>query len=195
MNPFKDRQRWANDYLGRLWAAPSVTLKPLEVPVAALWSRAPPWLCEKARAPMGPLHAALWRFLGDPVHFGTEVLARIPLWVADEQVGYLLDFLIPEFSVNVQIPSWKEEDASTELDFEIDPDNAWNPARAEDLRRAAGIETTVYWDSAVREIGIEETCREIRKDLGFGRPAWLDLYREDQDNRSLLPPPAPHTRA
>jgi len=195
MKKLDERQRWASDYLGRLWVLPSVNLKPLEISVVELWNRAPPWLCEKARAPMGPLHAGLWRLLGDPAVFGTEAFSRVPLWVPDEQVGYVLDFLIPEFSVNVQISPWQEEEEFDEIDFEVDPDNSWNCARDEDLRRIAGIETTGYWDVIVKEIGYVEACREVRKDLGFGRPPWLDLYRREHNNHSILPPPAPHTRA
>ncbi|HEX5135644.1 MAG TPA: hypothetical protein VFY93_01635 [Planctomycetota bacterium] len=96
----------------------------------------------------------------------------------------------PGNGVNVQIDPWLPEYDQEELpdiDPDADPNNPYNESRDEDLREAFGIETCRFWDAAVREMGVEETCEEIRRELGFGRPPWL--HRMSGAKPSRVPPP------
>ena len=177
---------------GRLWEDPLASLKPLARPVSWFWDRAPAWLVERARRPFTEIQAGLWEALRDPDRIGTEVLARVPIWIPQYEVGYVLDFLIPEYSVNLQIDEWREEflaDEAPEFDFEAEPDHPENFGRSEDLRQAFGIEPISYYDTTVRDWGVEVTIEEVRRDLGFGRPAWMQ--RMPSSKPCHLPPAAP----
>lgn len=170
-------QAAAEAYVGRLWDMPLVSLKALQMPIAEFWERAPPALLERARRAMTPVQQALWEVIRDPKRLGTEAVAMVPAWVPEYEAGYVLHFLLPEYGVNVQIDPWLPEYEAEEppdVDFEEDPDHPCNDARDEDLREAFGIEPLRFWDTAVLEMGAEEACNEIRRELGFGRPPWLE---------------------
>jgi hypothetical protein len=160
----------AEDWTGRLWDLPLVWLRPLRVPVERLRHSAPEWLHERARARSGPLRQRVLELLRDPARVGTAVVAQVPVWLPRRQVGYVLDFLFPEYGVNLQIDSWAEVEARTG-----DPDHAWNLERDEDLRGAHGIETLHYWDVAVAEV-LDRFPEEVRMELGIGRPRWLRKF-------------------
>lgn len=178
------------EYVGRLWDNPLVSLQPLRIPVEALRARAPAWLRDRARLPMTPVQHALWDVIRDPVRLGTAAAAMVPAWVEEYEAGYVMHFLLPEYGVNVQIDPWKPEydkDELPDIDPDAEPDNPWNDSRDEDLCETFGIETLRFWDAAVLEMGVEETCAEIRRELGFGRPSWMQ--RMDGARPSKVAPP------
>lgn len=162
------------NYLSRLHDLPGVDLRPFEVPLTELWDRAPAALQARAREPLGPVKRALFDAMRVPDALGTEVVARVPIWLPEYEVGYVLDFLFPEYGVNLQIDRWLPERPRT-VDFSRDPDDPLNLQRDEDLREALGIETIHYWDVAVEEI-LDRFPDEIRKELGIGRPQWLRKF-------------------
>jgi hypothetical protein len=177
-------------YVGRLWDNPLVSLRCLKRPVEEFWATAPSWLQDRARLPMTPVQLALWEVIRDPARLGTAAVARVPAWVAEYEAGYVLHFLLPEYGVNVQIDPWKpeyEQEEPPDIDFDEDPDHPLNDSRDEDLLETFGIETVTFWDTAVLEMGAEETCEEIRRELGFGRPPWMQ--RIDGARPSKVAPP------
>ena len=189
MEELTPAQAWAGQYVGRLWDMPLVSLKAVELPIAEFWERAPPALRERARQPMTPVQQALWEVIRDPKRLGTEAVAMVPAWVPEFEAGYVLHFLLPEYGVNVQIDPWLpeyEQEGLPDVDFDEDPDHPYNESREEDLREAFGIETVQFWDTAVLEMGAEEACNEIRRELGFGRPPWLE--RMSGAKPSKVPP-------
>jgi len=190
MEELTPEQQWASQYVGRLWDLPLVSLQPVRLPISEFWKRAPPALRERARQPMTPLQKALWDVIRDPKRLGTEAVPMVPAWVEEYEAGYVMQFLLPEYGVNVQIDPWRPEYEKPELpdiDMEADPDNPYNESRDGDLCEAFGIETCHFWDTAVKEMGVEETCEEIRRELGFGRPPWL--RRMEGAKPSRIPPP------
>lgn len=190
MDELTPEQEWASRYVGRLWDMPLVSLQPIRQRLEEFWERAPPELRDRARRPMTPLQQELWEVIRDPKRLGTEAVAMVPAWVAEYEAGYVMHFLLPEYGVNVQIDPWLPEYEGEELpdvDTEADPDNPWNESRDDDLREIFGIETCRFWDAAVREMGVEETCEEIRRELGFGRPPWM--RRMEGARSSKVPPP------
>jgi len=164
------------NYLSRLHDLPGVDLRPFEVPLTERWDRAPAALQARAREPLGPVKRALFDAMRVPDALGTEVVARVPIWLPEYEVGYVLDFLFPEYGVNLQIDVYdrrlEESDDFDldQLDFEAEPDHPYNDARDSDLREAFGIEVLHYWDCGVEEMGPATTIRELRYDLGIGRP-------------------------
>lgn len=165
------------NYLSRLHDLPGVQLRPFDVPLTELWERAPAALQARAREPLGPLKRALFDAMRVPKALGTEVVARVPIWVPEYEVGYVLDFLFPEYGVNLQIDAYdpridEDEDFPfEELDFDAEPDHPHNHDRDAILREALGIEVLHYWDCGVEEMGLAVMTRELRYDLGIGRPA------------------------
>jgi hypothetical protein len=161
----------AEDWIGRLWDLPLVWLRPLRVPVERLRRSAPEWLQERAGTRTSPLKQRVWEMLRDPSRLGTPAVAQVPVYLPREDVGYVLDFLFPEYGVNLQINRWSADGRPAAPD----PDDALNMQRDEDLRRALGIETIHYWDACVEE-HFEHFAEEIRKELGIGRPQWLRKF-------------------
>lgn len=151
----------AAEWMGRLHELPHVRLRPIRVPVARLRHSAPDWLQDRARARTDPLRQRVWDLLRDPTHVGTPATAQVPVHIPEVGRGYVLDFLLPEYGVNVQIDGWDDETAEP-----------WDEHRDDDLREALGIETVRFWDVWVKE-NLDRVVEEIRKELGFGRPAWL----------------------
>lgn len=183
-------QEWAGQYVGRLWDMPLVSLKAVTLPVAEFWKRAPPALLERARLPMTPVQQALWEVIRDPKRLGTEAVAMVPAWVPEYEAGYVLHFLLPEFGVNVQVDPWLpeyEQEEPPDVDPDAEPDHPHNESREQDLSEAFGIETLRLWDTAVLEMGAEETCNEIRRELGFGRPPWLERMQDARPSKVALP--------
>ena len=156
------RRDEAAEWIGRLHELPFVRLKPLRVPVERLRCSAPPWLVERAMARMDPLRVRAWEILRDPARVGTLATALVPVHIPEVGRGYVLDFLLPEYGLNVQIDRW-EDDA---------PGDPWDEHRDSDLRNALGIETIRFWDVWVVD-NLDQLAGEIRKELGIGRPAWL----------------------
>jgi hypothetical protein len=152
----------AAEWIGRLHDMPFVRLKPLRVPVERLRHSAPPWLAEQAMARMDPLRVRVWELLRDPASVGTLATPLVPVHLPDVGRGYVLDFLLPEYGLNVQIERWEDEA----------PGDPWDEHRDGDLRDALGIETLRFWDVWVVE-NLDQLAGEIRKELGIGRPAWL----------------------
>jgi hypothetical protein len=152
----------AAEWMGRLHDMPFVRLKPLRVPVERLRHSAPPWLAERATARMDPLRVRVWEILRDPARVGTLATPLVPAYLPEVGRGYVLDFLLPEYGLNVQVERW-EDDA---------PSDPWDEHRDNDLRDALGIETLRFWDVWVAE-NLDQLAGEIRKELGIGRPAWL----------------------
>jgi hypothetical protein len=157
----------AEDWTGRLWDLPLIWLRPLRVPVERLRHSAPDWLRERAEARSSPLRRGVLDALRG---VGTAVVPQVPVWLPQRGVGYVLDFLFPEYGVNLQLDSWAEAENGDK-----DPDHAWNLVRDEDLRAAHGIETLHYWDVAVAEM-LDHFPEEIRRELGIGRPRWLRKF-------------------
>ncbi len=189
MEELTPAQAWAGQYVGRLWDLPLVSLQTVKVPIAEFWERAPPALRERAKRRMTPVQQALWEVIRDPKRLGTEAVAMVPAWVPEYEAGYVLHFLLPEYGVNVQIDAWLpeyEQEELPDIDFDADPDNPCNESRDADLSEAFGIETVTFWDRAVLEMGVEEACEEIRRELGFGRPPWLE--RMAGSRPSKVPP-------
>jgi len=155
------RREEGAEWAGRLHDLPFVRLRPLRVAVARLRGTAPDWLKERAQARTDPLKRRVWDLLRDPKHVGTLAVAQVPVHLPEIGVGYVLDFLLPEYGVNVQIDGWDDEE---------DPDGGED--RDRHLRDALGIETVRFWDVWVRE-NLDLLADEIRKELGIGRPAWL----------------------
>ncbi len=158
------RREEAAEWIGRLHELPTVRLRPLRVPVARLRSSAPEWLKDRARARIDPLRERVWDLLRDPTRVGTPAAAQVPVHLPDVGRGYVLDFLLPEYGVNVQIDAWDDE--------RPDPDDTWSEDRDGDLRAAFGIETIRFWDVWLKG-NLDLVVDEIRKELGIGRPAWL----------------------
>lgn len=159
------RREQAAEWIGRLHELPRVQLKPLRVTVGRLRSSAPEWLKERAQARTDPIRQRVWDVLRDPAQVGTPAAAQVPVHIPESGRGYVLDFLLPEYGVNVQIDRWAADEPP-------DPDDAWNEDRDGDLRGALGIETIRYWDVWVKQ-SLDQLAEEIRKELGIGRPAWL----------------------
>lgn len=155
------RREEAAEWIGRLHELPFVRLRPLRVAVARLRYSAPEWLQERALARTDPLRRRAWEAIRDPARLGTPATSQVPVHLPDVGRGYVLDFLFPEFGVNVQIDRWDDDD---------DPDAG--EERDGHLREAYGIETVRFWDVWVRE-NLDLLADEIRKELGIGRPAWL----------------------
>ncbi len=160
------RRAQAAEWFGRLHELPDVRLRPLRVPVERLRHSAPEWLRDRARARTDPLRQQVWELLRDPARVGTPAAARVPVHLAEVGRGYVLDFLLPEYGVNVQIDRW-DDDAP-------DADDLWSEHRDGDLREALGIETIRFFDVWVKE-NLDLLADEIRKELGLGRPPWLRL--------------------
>jgi hypothetical protein len=156
------RRAEAAEWNGRLHELPFVRLRPLRVAIARLRHSAPEWLRERAQARTDPLRQRAWDVLKDPAAVGTPAVAQVPVHLPDHGAGYVLDFLFPEYGVNVQIDAWDGGD-------EGDPDDEDRDLR---LREAHGIETIRFWDVWVRE-NLDLLAGEIRKELGIGRPSWL----------------------
>lgn len=150
----------AAEWFGRLHELPFVRLRPLRVPVARLRATAPDWLRERAEARRDALRLGVWDLLRDPAHVGTPAVAGVPAYLPELGRGYVLDFLLPEYGVNVQVDRWEDEESDDGEDRDFD------------LREALGIETVRFFDVWVRE-NLDQLAGEIRKELGIGRPAWL----------------------
>lgn len=150
----------AADWFGRLHELPFVRLRPLQVPVARLRATAPEWLLERAAARADALRALVWDVLKDPANVGTPAVAQVPVHLPERGRGYVLDFLLPEYAVNVQIDRWDDEGADDGEDRDVD------------LREVLGIETVRFFDVWVRE-NLDLLAGEVRKELGIGRPMWL----------------------
>lgn len=152
----------AVEWIGRLHDVPLVHLRPLRVPVERLRRSAPDWLKERATARMDPLRVRVWEILRDPAHVGTLATPLVPVHLPEVGRGYVLDFLLPEYGLNVQVERWDDET----------PADAWDEHRDTDLRERLGIETIRFWDVWV-ERNLDLLAGELRKELGIGRPAWL----------------------
>lgn len=140
--------------IGRLWDMPLVTLRPLQQSIEDLWAAAPPWLCALARRPQDPVAALLWKHLSRD--FPAEVVPRVPVWVADVEEGYVLDFVLPQYSVGVVID---REDPEAEA-----AGDAWIAMQA-DLE-SVGIEPLSYYAAVVRE-DPAEVATDLRYELGL----------------------------
>jgi hypothetical protein len=158
--PHRNPREEAAEWYGRLHELPFVRLRPLRVPVARLRATAPDWLVERAAARTDPVRRLVWEVLRDPARVGTPAVAQVPAYLPALGRGYVLDFLLPEYGVNVQVDRWGEEgtDDGEDRDF--------------DLREALGIETVRFFDVWVRS-NLDLLAAEVRKELGIGRPAWL----------------------
>jgi len=156
------RREEAAEWAGRLHDLPFVRLRPLRIPVARLRGSAPAWLADRAEARTDALKQRVWDVLRDPARVGTPAVAQVPVHLPNG-AGYVLDFLFPEYGVNLQIDRW--EDDGTE-DPEDSEDRDWH------LREALGIETIRFWDVWVKD-NLDLLPDEIRKELGIGRPGWL----------------------
>jgi very-short-patch-repair endonuclease len=154
------RREEAAEWAHRLHELPFVRLHPLRVPVARLRASAPDWLRERAEARTDPLRRRVWDLLRDPAHVGTPAVAQVPVFLTAVRRGYVLDFLLPEYGVNVQVDRWDDGECDDGED------------RDADLRDELGIETVRFWDVWVRE-NLDLLAGEIRKELGIGRPPWL----------------------
>jgi len=150
----------AAEWFGRLHELPFVRLRPLKVPVARLRASAPDWLRERAEARDVPLRRRVWDVLRDPARVGTPAVAHVPAYLPQLRRGYVLDFLLPEYGVNVQVDRWDGEETDDGED------------RDSDLREALGIETVRFFDVWVRD-NLDLLAGELRKELGIGRTAWL----------------------
>ncbi|MGQ0614122.1 MAG: hypothetical protein ACT4PV_10335 [Planctomycetaceae bacterium] len=162
----------ASDWLGRLWDLPGVELKPLRKPVSFFHATAPAAL--KARiAPLEGAKLAAWRLLQNRARLGTEAVAQVPIFIPEWELGYVCDFLLPEYGVNVQIDPWVEDEPDDlVIDFTREPDHAWNLEREGALRDAFGIEQLGYYDHCVLN-DPDLFLDELRKELGIGRPGWI----------------------
>ena len=139
---------------GRLWDLPLVTLQPLRYRCDDLLTKAPAWLRALARQPLDPAAELLWQRLRKD--FPTEVIPRMPVWVADAEEGYVLDFLLPQFSVGVVVDR-EDPDVDGFWDW-------WGPMQG-NLQRI-GIEPLCYYADVVRD-DPAYVATEIRYELGL----------------------------
>ena len=155
---------------------PGVSLRPFERSISELWRTAPTRLRKRASRPFTPEQRAVWEVFRDHKRLGTEAVPNVPLWIDEHELGYVLDFLLPEYGLNVQIDRWEpsfDEEEPPDVDIDAEPDHPYNEERKFALLECRGIESVHFWDDVVREFGGEEICAEVRKELGFGRPPWL----------------------
>jgi len=163
-------------YIGQLHELPGVVLAPIEVPLSEFWDRAPAALQARAREPLGPIGWALLEGMRTPGVLDTEVIARVPVWVARHGIGFVLDFLFPEYGVNIQVDAWEprylDDDVSwmDELDFDAEPDHPCHDDRDAYLNEELGIECLHFWDIGIEQMGIPVALQEFRYTLGIGRP-------------------------
>ena len=166
----------ASDWLGRLWDLPGVELKPLCKPVSFFHASAPGALRSRI-LPLAGAKLATWLLLRDRARLGTEAVAQVPIFIPEWELGYVCDFLLPEYSVNVQIDPYVEDEPDVlDVDFEEEPDHAWNLDREQALRDAFGIEPLHYYDRCVLE-NPDRFVAELRKELGIGRPGWIRTWK------------------
>jgi hypothetical protein len=144
----------AQSRVGRLCDLPLVTLQPLRHPWDDFFAKAPPWLRALARQPFDPVAELLWKHLSNGLP--TEVIPRTPIWVAEAKEGYLLDFLLPQFSVGVVI-DWEDPEGEPFWDW-------WEPMQA-DLD-SVRIEPLSYYAAVVRDdpAGV---VTDLRYELGL----------------------------
>jgi len=74
---------------------------------------------------------------------------RVPVWIPGPQVGYVLDFLLPEYRVRGQIDRWEahfDDDEPDNFDFKAQPDHPFNDDRDGDLLDLHGIVVVHLWD-------------------------------------------------
>jgi hypothetical protein len=100
------------------------------------------------------IEALLWKHIGQD--FPVEVVPRVPVWIADVEEGYVLDFLLPQSSVGVVID--REDPEAEEVE------DGWFAMQA-DLA-SVGIEPLSYYAAVVRE-DPAEVATDIRYELGL----------------------------
>jgi len=154
LEPNSPEAREAERRVGRLWDLPLVTLQPLRHPFDDLLTKAPAWLRALARQPLDPAAEQLWERLRKD--FPAEVIPRTPVWVADAEEGYVLDFLLPQFSVGVVIDQ-ADPGADGFWDW-------WGPMQTH--LQSIGIEPLCYYASDVRR-DTAYVATEIRYELGL----------------------------
>jgi hypothetical protein len=135
----------------RLCESRRAALRPLRQPLDDFWNTAPGWLRVLARLPIARPDRRLWERLR--LGLPTDVVARVPAWIPDAKDGYVLDFLLPEFSVGVVI----DREGPGALDW-------WSPMRRE--LRSIGIEALRYPADFVRD-DPARVVAEIRSELGL----------------------------
>ena len=168
---------------------PLVHLRPFETPIPELWAAAPSPLRKRATRPFRPLQGEVWKLLRDRRKFGAAVWPNVPVWVARYEVGYVLDFFLPKFGVNVQIEPWEpcfDNDVPPQIDIDAFPDHPLNFERPTVLQEI-GIETLSYYEDASDPQFARHVFGEIRRELGFGRPPWL--RRHEFSSASTRCPP------
>jgi hypothetical protein len=133
---------------------PLVTLQPLRHPWDDFLTKAPAWLRALARQPLDPEGELLWKHLSKD--FPVEVIPRVPVWVAKAKEGYVLDFLLPQFSVGVVID---REDPEEEGFWDW-----WGPMQ--EHLRSVGIEPLSYYAAVVRE-DAASVATDVRYELGL----------------------------
>ena len=151
LDPIRPEAQQRTRRRGRLCDSPHVTLQPLRHPVDDFWTTAPGWLSVLARLPLDQLD----RRLGERLRHGlpTDVVARVPLWIPDVRDGYVMDFLLPEFSVGVVI----DREGPDRWDW-------WGPMHSE--LRSIEIEALRYRAAVVRD-DPAHVVAEIRSELGL----------------------------
>jgi len=125
--------------------------QPLRHPVDDFWNTAPGWLRVVASLPLDRLERRLWKRLRQGLP--TDVVARVPMWIPDVRDGYVLDFLLPDFSVGVVI----DREGPGTWDW-------WGPMRRE--LRSIGIEALRYPIDEVRD-DQARVVAEIHAELGL----------------------------
>ncbi len=174
LNPHHDA---ACNFTGRVWQFPFWQPKPLSIEITELTASAPPELRRRAARQPAEWTERLWEEIRDPGRLGCVAVRRVPVWIPGPRVGYVLDFLLPEYSINVQIDRWEahfDHDEPDDFNFVAQPDHPFNDDRDSDLLDLHGIVVVHLWDLAVANDGVAAACREIRLELGIDRPDSAD---------------------
>ena len=168
------------EFKGRLCEFPLWKPHPLPTDIPELRAAAPTALIARAARSPREWTERLWEEILDPRRLGCVAVRRVPVWIPGPQVGYVLDFLLPEYSVNVQIDRWEahfDDDEADNFDFRAQPDHPFNDDRDGDLLDLHGIVVVHLWDLAVANDGVAAACREIRLELGIDRPQPVESGR------------------
>ena len=94
-------------------------------------------------------------------------------WIHPSPSGLIT--ILPEFGVNVQIDQWEPCFDALEppnIDIELSPDHPLNYERPTVLEEV-GIEALSFYEDLADPGFARDVMSEIRCELGFGRPPWL----------------------
>ena len=136
---------------GRLLESSRALRQPLRQPLDDFWNTAPGWLRVVASLPLDRVERRFWERLR--LGLPTDVVARVPMWIPDVRDGYVMDFLLPDFSVGVVV----DREGPSTWDW-------WGPMRRE--LRSIGVEAMRYPVGAVRD-DPAQVVAEIRSELGL----------------------------